>query len=271
MNRLSILSIVTVAIISVAANTASAKASKTAPGLREPAAERYVEAVQLYPYTEGALYRLFTVPGQVSDIMLEPGETIVSLAAGDTARWVVGDTTSGSGTSKRAHILIKPLTPGLSTNLIAATDRRVYRVQLVSRSKNPMIAVRWSYPHSDFITTVSPRDARAADAPVSRGVDVASLHFGYRISGDKPDWRPLRAFDDGRQSWIEFPPSIATSEAPPLFLIDDEGEAALVNYRMTGHFYVVDRIFSVAELRLGGKKQAIVRITRLAPGKRKGR
>jgi len=110
--------------------------------------------------------------------------------------------------------------------------------------------------------------ASAAARPVSAGVDVAQLNFGYRISGDKPDWRPLRAFDDGRQTWIEFPPSIGQGEAPPLFVLGEDGEAALVNYRVAGRYYVVDRLFAAAELRLGGKKQKIVRVTRVGAGRR---
>ena len=100
-----------------------------------------------------------------------------------------------------------------------------------------------------------------------------SLHFNYAISGDRPAWRPARAFDDGRQTFIEFPVSIAVGEAPPLFIIGPTGEAELVNYRVRGHFYVVDRIFDVAELRLGTGKQQIVRILRGAEGRasRKGK
>jgi type IV secretion system protein TrbG len=73
---------------------------------------------------------------------------------------------------------------------------------------------------------------------------------------------PLRAFDDGRQTFIEFAASIAVGEAPPLFVIGREGTAELVNYRMRGRFYIVDRLFDVAELRLGLKKQDVVRIAR---------
>ena len=36
----------------------------------------------------------------------------------------------------------------------------------------------------------------------------------------------------------------------------------LVNYRMAGRYYIVDRLFDVAELRLGEKPQTIVRIAR---------
>src|SRR3546814_7599050 len=53
----------------------------------------------------------------------------------------------------------------------------------------------------------------------------------------------------------EFPASIAVGEAPPFFIIGPTGEAELANYRVRGRFYVVDRIFDVAELRLGTRKQ----------------
>ena len=42
--------------------------------LIEPSVDGYVNAIQVYPYTEGALYRLYASPGQVSDIALQPGE-----------------------------------------------------------------------------------------------------------------------------------------------------------------------------------------------------
>ena len=103
--------------------------------------------------------------------------------------------------------------------------------------------------------------ARAAQ-PVASGLAVDQLHFGYAITGDKPAWRPLRAFDDGRQTFIEFPASLGEGEAPPLFLVDAKGNAELVNYRVQGRYYVVDRIFDAAELRLGLKHQDVVRISR---------
>ena len=103
---------------------------------------------------------------------------------------------------------------------------------------------------------------RAAQ-PVASGLQVDQLHFDYAITGDQPAWRPLRAFDDGRQTFIEFPASLATGEAPPLFLVHAKGTASLVNYRVQGRYYVVDRLFDAAELRLGLKHQDVVRISRI--------
>ena len=63
----------------------------------EPDKDGYINAIQVYPYTKGALYQLYAAPAQVTDIALEAGEKLVSVSAGDTVRWVVGDTTSGEG------------------------------------------------------------------------------------------------------------------------------------------------------------------------------
>ncbi|GLV24667.1 hypothetical protein TomTYG45_11080 [Sphingobium sp. TomTYG45] len=98
---------------------------------------------------------------------------------------------------------------------------------------------------------------------------LAALNFDYAISGDRSRWRPLRAFDDGRQTFIEFPPALAQGDAPPLFLLGPDGKAELVNYRLRERYYIVDRLFSVAELRLGLKKQEVVRITRIENHKRR--
>jgi len=254
------------------AQSGAVVASANKAALREPSTGGFVHAVQVYPFAEGVIYRLFAAPERVSDIALQPGETLSAVAAGDTVRWTVGDTTSGSGDTKRTHILVKPFSVGLSTNLIITTDRRVYRVQLTSRAGAAMAAISWSYPADELLAQARQREAAEAARPVSADVAIERLDFAYEISGDRPAWRPIRAFDDGRQSWIEFPPAIASGEAPPLFILGDDGEAELVNYRMAGNFYVVDRLFAAAELRLGGKKQKVVRITRSASGHaRRGR
>lgn len=233
---------------------------------QEPQAQGFVNAVQVFPFADGAIYQVYTAPGAVTDISLQPGESLVAVAAGDTVRWVIGDTTSGSGAEKRTHILVKPFASGLATNLVITTDRRSYHVQLTATSRTAMAALSWTYPADQLIALRRAAEQAAAAAPISEGLAVDSLHFNYAISGDQAAWRPLRAFDDGRQTFVEFPASITVGEAPPFFIIGPTGEAELANYRVRGRFYVVDRIFDAAELRLGTKKQQVVRISRVAEG-----
>jgi type IV secretion system protein TrbG len=230
--------------------------------LREPTRFGYLNAIQVYPYQQGQLYRLYAAPEQVTDIALQSGEALISVAAGDTVRWIVGDTTSGSGAVKRTHILVKPSAPGLKTNLVISTDRRVYHLALESTERTAMAALSWNYPQDELMAIERATADAEARRPVSDGLALDNLNFDYKISGDDPSWRPLRAFDDGRQTFIAFPPSISVGEAPPLFVTSAKGEAQLVNYRMRGDYYVVDRLFDAAELRLGEKHQDIVRITR---------
>jgi len=228
----------------------------------EPQAAGYIDAVQVYPFSDGAIFHVFAAPGQVTDIALQPGETLGAVAAGDTVRWVIGDTTSGSGDTKRTHVLLKPFTAGLATNIVITTDRRTYHLALTSIARSAMVACSWTYPQDQIIALKAAAEQTRAIQPVASGLQIDQLHFDYSITGDQPAWRPLRAFDDGRQTFIEFPASLGTSEAPPLFLVDAKGTASLVNYRLQGRYYVVDRLFDVAELRLGLKHQDIVRISR---------
>jgi len=222
----------------------------------------FVNATEVYPWSDGAIFRLYTAPERVSDIALEPGETLVSVAAGDTVRWIVGNTTSGSGNSQREHVLVKPTVAGLSTNLLILTSRRSYHVDLVSTAGSAMASVSWSYPKDSLISLAPPAASTppAKDNKAESGFDPAALNFSYVISGDDMPWRPVRAFDDGRHVYIQFSPGISAGAAPPLFVTDGKAPE-LVNYRMRGHFYVVDRLFDHAELRLGDKPQHVVAIS----------
>ena len=231
----------------------------------QPTAAGFINAVQVYPFSEGALYQLYAAPGEITDIALEPGEQLIGagpVAAGDTVRWIIGDTESGTGPTKRVHILLKPTRADLATNLVINTDRRTYHLELRSAQTTYMASVSWAYPQDALIALRGLNAAIDAQAPVALGVDIDALNFRYRIDGDHPPWRPLRAFDDGRQVFIEFPSGIGQGEMPPLWVIGAQGGAELVNYRVRGSHMIVDRLFSAAELRLGGQHQDKVRIVR---------
>lgn len=229
---------------------------------REPSSAGYINAVQVYPWTDGALYRLYAAPEQVSDIALQRGEKLVAVSAGDTVRWVIGDTSSGAGETTRAHILVKPFAPGLKTNMVITTDRRAYHLALESTDKTAMAAISWTYPQ-DRLLALQRQNERAEEArPVAGNVALTNLRFRYAITGDNPPWRPVRAWDDGNKVYIEFPARLDQGEAPPLFVVGPLGQSQLVNYRVRGNHYIVDRLFGAAELRLGESPQAVVRISR---------
>jgi type IV secretion system protein TrbG len=229
----------------------------------EPRRGGYFNAVQVFPYSPGALYQIYASPGQITDIALEPGEQLTGsgpLAAGDTVRWIVGDTQSGNGDTRRVHIMVKPTRTAIETNLVVNTDRRTYLMELRSREKPYMPSIAWFYPED--------RIGRPKALPLTPFIpEMDQRRYRYSIEGDNPPWRPVNAYDDGRKVYIEFSRGTAQGEMPPLFVIGQDGKPELVNYRAYRNVLIVDRLFAAAELRLGGEKQQKVRIAR-ADGRR---
>jgi type IV secretion system protein VirB9 len=225
----------------------------------EPRREGYYNAIQIYPWSEGALYQVYTSPGQITDIALEPGESLTGagpIAAGDTARWIIGDTESGSGITRRVHVLVKPTRADITTNLVITTDHRIYMLELRAGANPYMPAVAWAYPQ----LPASERQGVPATPVIPA---AAARNYRYALSGDNPPWRPTVIYDDGRRVYIEFPRGIVQGEMPPLFVIGSEGELQIVNSRIYQNILIVDRLFGAAELRLGsGDHQQTVRISR---------
>ena len=235
----------------------------------KPSTQNYMGAMQLYPYAEGSLYEVYASPSQVTDIALQKGEGLITISAGDTENWTVGDTVSGSGTDMQVHIIVKPKSAGLATNAVITSTKRTYYLDLKSFAKTYMAAVSWRYPQEVLKEifkekSEQPQLIKTRFETASLDVEPDNIRFDYMIMGDKPDWRPTRVFDDGRKVFIQFPKDLSVSEAPPLFVKDENSKHGhLVNYRVKGDYYVVDRLFQSAELRLGEKDQTIVHIERL--------
>jgi len=230
----------------------------------EPRREGYYNAIQIYPWSEGALYQVYAAPGQITNIALAPGESLTGagpIAAGDTTRWIIGDTESGSGANRRVHILVKPTRPDISTNLVVTTDRRTYMIELRARESLYMPSVAWAYP-------AAPAGSRATTpaAPIIPAEAARNYRYGLQVRGDSPPWRPLSVFDDGRRVYVIFSRGIVQGEMPPLFVIGSDGEMQIVNSRVHQNVLIVDRLFGAAELRLGsGDRQQVVRIVRINP------
>ena len=226
----------------------------------QPRREGYYNAIQVYPWSEGALYQVYAAPGQITSIALEPGEALTGagpIAAGDTARWIIGDTESGSGVSRRVLVLVKPSRADITTNLVITTDRRTYMLELRSGEKPYMPAVAWAYPQ--------PAGGQRQTLPSTPVIPaVAARNYRYSLTGSgNPPWKPVAVYDDGRRVYVEFPQGIVQGEMPPLFVIGPNGETQIVNSRIYQHILIVDRLFGAAELRLGaGDKQQTVRIVR---------
>jgi type IV secretion system protein VirB9 len=242
-----------------------------------PASLQVPGGAKRYDYQDEAVYPVIATPGRITDIVLEPGEALVGsgpVAAGDTARWVIGDTISGAGAERRVHVMVKPTTSGLATNLIINTDRRTYHLELRASGRTWLSQVSWRYGAEQIagapVLAGAPpvQVLPVAPASVEASAPAATLlNRAYRIEGSHPAWRPIEVYDDGRRVFVVFGPQIDMADLPPLYRVGPDGKTAeLINFHVEGRALVAERLFDHAELRLGAKRRAqAVRLVRLTP------
>lgn len=202
----------------------------------------------------------------VCDLELEEGETINSVNVGDPTRWSIEPAVTGSENGGQSqHVLIKPLDIGLRTNMIIATDRRAYRVDLKSTETQYYPHVKFSYPEKllaqfrqQQLLEKERKDKNSITTDKVSGTKtyLGDLNFDYEVSGNV-SWKPVRVYDDGRKTIIEMPKSMEYAKAPALMLLADKGglfsdeQTEIINYRLQENRYVVDGIFDTAILTMG--------------------
>ena len=227
---------------------------------------------ELYPYDEAREPAVDCAPLRTTDIQLEPGETITDVASGDSERWLVTPASSGDPRNPTPNLAIKPTAGGISTNLTIYTTRHIYHLMLRSRAGHEMQQVAFYYP-DELEQAMHDADHAAAKArdPESQpdgvvvvaalaSLDPGVLNFSYAISGPKVPWKPIRAFDDGTHVFVQMPATTKSSEAPALMVAAGDG-SEMVNYRVRGDYYIVDKLFDQAVLVSGvGREQDRVSI-----------
>lgn len=233
--------------------------------IQTPNIDNFINAMAVFDYVDGALYRILTSPGNITSIALSPDELVTSVATGDSVRWIIQITSSGEGEKRRTHILIKPIRQGLKTNMLITTTKRDYHMELESNPDAYIAAVGFNYP-MDIIRQDAERiKAKEEEEKViiAPQVNLDKLYFDYKIEGRRfISWKPVRVFDDGAKTYIVFPEKLHATEAPVLFISTKERAFQFVNYRVKDITYIVDRLFEQAELRVGEKNQEVVRIIR---------
>lgn len=218
---------------------------------QNPRPAKKIGSNTVYTYKEGEIYEVHAGVDRVTDIALQPGEELSNApVTGDNVRWKVSVIKSGTAEGPVTHLIVKPIDAGIETNLILTTQRRVYHLRAIAGDFY-MPAISWTYPEDEARAL----ELQRVKENRSEGLSIVpeNLSFSYSIKGDDYKWKPVRMFDDGNKTFIQMKPEIASAEAPALFVIEEDGEPQLVNYRVKGNYYIVDRLFERAELRVGPK------------------
>ena len=220
-------------------------------------------------------------PGNVTDIIFEPGEIIVDngIYIGDSVNWEINPIAQPMGGQLVSHLIIKPFHSYLETSMAVLTDRRTYYFFLHSTESKYMTAVRFNYPSATRDAMVAYRERVSlheaaqtaqqlltvpAEGGGSTQVPADALDFGYQLSGDQPRWLPVRVYSDERKTYIQLPRRVRYNEAPVFMALDDDDARRQVNYRLVGDTYIIDGRFDAGVLLAGvGGNQQVVRFDRV--------
>lgn len=223
------------------------------------------ENLILYPYglAQAKLACAFLT---TCSIELQEGEHIQSKHPGDSQRWWFGETATGTGSTLKPVVIVKPLVKEeLFTNLIILTDRRIYYIHLKSVVEGPYTPrIGFFYPqeegspsvYGDFSQSQAPEDTNE----FVNFKSIAEWNFNYRIKGKKGiSFYPQQVFDDGKKVYIRMPEGIEFSEIPVFFGLGPGGAQEVVNYRYKDGVYIIDRLIKsgVLLLNTNGKEEKI--------------
>ena len=232
----------------------------------------------VYPYGH-AQPTLTCAPLRACVIELEQGEQLLSVIAGDTERWMISEAYAGAG-GATPLVVVKPTGHDLTTNLVLATDRRLYELTLDAPPQaeaqadsegsetNPQSLytrrIRFYYP-DDMVRALRQRNgalerAAASTTPLNDDFRLENLNFNYRILRGKGfPFEPEQVFDDGVRTYIKLPAS-ARSERLPVLFTTENGERQILNYavRAAGeghHYYIADRVIRQGVLVVGVRRK----------------
>jgi type IV secretion system protein TrbG len=252
-------------------------------------------AVALVPFGHGRPV-LRCAPLRACAVELEAGEIVLATSLGDGARWLIQAAAAGPG-ARTPLLVVKPTACDLSTNLVVATDRRVYELALDSPpcrnadsgengGYNPHLPytglVRFYYPdelvhrwaEQERLARQQAAEQAAGRTPLAPGARLAHLNFDYSWDrGKRWPWVPAQVFDDGLHTYLVLPPAARLAELPILLGVEPGGGLALLTYHLDGQTLIADRVLERAVLVVGHgrpKDEQRLEIANRAFGRRGG-
>jgi type IV secretion system protein TrbG len=207
-------------------------------------------AVVIYPYQDGVLYEIWTKLLHPTDLVFSGPEEVVSVNKGE-ADWDVVQKVIGEPPNHQTHLIITPLIPDLKATMIVLTTKAAYYLKVTMQDKGPMLAVRWKHP------------ASRERLPTVLNPGIYYTGYDWHAVEGAPEWMPIDIWDTGLggHTLIRLPERANVAEVPTFYVVSNEGKAQITNWTKRGDWYVINRLITRGELRMGHASE-VVRISR---------
>ncbi|QER45259.1 TrbG/VirB9 family P-type conjugative transfer protein [Acidithiobacillus caldus] len=214
----------------------------------------------LYAYGN-SLPTLVTAPLHTSIIQLEPGCHPALATGAPASEWVVHTVMAGN----QPELTVMPKFTGLHTDLVipatsASGKPMNYVIELTSDARKYTPMIGFYYPNRDIRTwnaqaaVATAAKQKAAQETVAElpNLSVSDLDFRWKMRCAGGGWfsdsdcrsiEPVRVFDDGTHTYIQFKPDQASHGGIPSILAENSaGKPAIINAQFRDGYYIVDSV-----------------------------
>ena len=210
----------------------------------------------------------------ICSVRLRPGEVLTEApTVGDAVRWSVAVRAGGNGRDKVVYIVVKPASTAEETSMFITTNERAYHIELHPSDTHYTPLLAFTYPedreaeNARRVAAMQAEADRTAKVAAQRAIHVDGrsipadeLDFNYRISGKAP-FKPARIFNDGARTYVDLPDTYRGEL--PVFVATGVGGNEIVNYRLSGNRFIIDKVVPGGELTLGvGGRAETIRFRR---------
>lgn len=204
--------------------------------------------VARFVYSPVRIYRVYAKNNFLTDIQFRSKIQTVATGAAKF-QWLTQ--TAGN------NLFLKPLVRSTETSMTVITQRHTYQFFLLSSPSRFEQLITFRDPEEQLIKQEIILKKKLHqkniqfDIPKSRLMNTKNINFDYVVSGSK-SLRPIEVFTFKGFTYLLMPNHLQS--LPALFVVRHNGRLALVNYKVSGRYIIIERTFAKAALKLGHKE-----------------
>lgn len=215
--------------------------------------------IKTFIYSENEIYNLKFRIGYNSIIEFSKDEAIETISLGDPYPWKL--------TPLDRRLFMKPIEPGVKTNMTVITNKRVYLFEIESDISSSIDSIdvvhvaRFFYP----VTTIDKLDNLGSTKSSSRVQDIldqkkmvdtgGAVNVMYSFAGKANVSTPIEIFDDKRRTYMRFKTD-PNYRLLKIFSVQNKAQKA-VQFKRTGDFIILEGVFKRLVIEYEGSKTEV--------------
>jgi type IV secretion system protein VirB9 len=215
--------------------------------------------IKTFIYSENEIYNLKFRIGYQSIIEFSLDEAIETISLGDPYPWKL--------TPLDRRLFMKPVEPGVKTNMTVITNKRIYLFEIESDISSNIDNIdvihvaRFFYPTYSYDKiedkNYTPSSSRVGEiSKEKKSSGNSDINTNYTFTGKVNSSTPIEIFDDKKRTYLRFKQGSDYSKIK-VFILKTKTQRIPIRYKKTGDFIILDSVYSKLLIEYNGSKTEI--------------